>query len=135
MVEQRETRNVFWRIPFGWESRRLEGDPGERAAAALLRFEQEAGNALALPGFLLAELDRVGVCLCDIHRVYRTRKQALWCARESSGASSLQAVGPHAIVLVRGGDGCSLLLDDATRLDVAVVEEFVHLSTGGGISS
>lgn len=128
-MEREKQTAIFWQRPFAWRAGERYVAPGA-SAASVVRFEREEyGNALDVPDFLLEELDTKGYLAADIVWVCRTRDHARRYGRGGNGQPYKEDVGPHALIIASDQEEPErgyLVLDDASRLDPAVVERYAR---------
>ena len=75
-MQQRKEASIFWQLPYGWRSGTRYIESGA-SAVDVIRYEQEEyGNELDVPEFLLLEPSRLQIPAGDIVWVCRTRNHA-----------------------------------------------------------
>jgi len=116
----------LWNRPYGWRAGLRDVDADE-SAAAVIRYEQDQyGNALDVPEFVLEELDRQHLKARDVVWVCRTREHARRYGGPGLGQPYREAFGTSAIVLATDGEPETgyLVLRDASSLERSVMEQF-----------
>jgi hypothetical protein len=111
---------------YGWRAGSRYIHPGA-SAAAVIRYEQdEHGNALEVPEFVLEELDRQHLKAQDVVWVCRTREHARRYGGPGLRQPYKELFGPSALILATDGEPEMgyLVLCDASRLDLSVIEQF-----------
>ncbi len=132
MPKQQKDGTIYWHLPYGWRT----GEryiPPEASAADIIRYEQEElGNALDVPDFLMSELEQKRVRARDIVWVCRTRDHARRYGGEGRGQPYQEEFGLYALVLATDDENETgyLILADATLLDSHIVEQFAAYRRG-----
>jgi hypothetical protein len=96
-------------------------------ATDVIRFEQEdLGNALGIPAFLLEELRKKQIAAHDIVWVCRTKAHAMRYASRERGFPYKVEFGPRALILATDSEDETgyLVLRDASTLDPRIIERF-----------
>jgi len=124
-MKKRVPDSINWPLSFGWRVGEQYRPPVRLASQVILYEQQEKGNAhLAVPDFLLAELDRLEIGPHDVCWLCLTRAAARDFARWGDGAAYRVGTGDDALILCEDGDGGYLLLFDGSRLDPGALERF-----------
>src|SRR5437773_1803213 len=115
----RETESTLhWNRSSGWRAGSRYVEPGASAAAVITHEQDELGNDLGVPPFLLEALHQIPAQ--DIVWVCRTRDHARRYGGEGRGQPYKEDVGEGALILATDHEAPEtgyLLLKDATRLD------------------
>ena len=120
---RKERAMIYWNRPYGWRAGTRYIESGA-SAADVIRYEQEElGNDLDVPAFLLNELERIRSS-CVVW-VCRTKRHA---ARY--GQPYKEDFGTQALILANDQDNGYLLLEDATLLHPATIERFAEYRKG-----
>ncbi len=125
-MQQRKEASIFWQRPYGWRSGSRYIESGA-SAVDVIRYEQEEyGNELDVPEFLLQELSRLQIPARDIVWVCRTRNHARRYGGKGIGQPYQEDFGPHALILATDNEDETgyLLLIDASRLDPSVIQRY-----------
>ena len=126
MKNPRTAPPFYWERPYGWRVGKPYIKP-EAGAADVIRFEQEElGNALGIPAFLLEELRKKQIAAQDVVWVCRTRAHAMQYASRERGFPYKVEFGPRALILATDSEDETgyLMLRDASPLDPHIVERF-----------
>lgn len=125
-MKQRKDNSVFWQRPYGWRSGSRYIESGA-SAVDVIRYEQEEyGNELDVPEFLLQELSRLQIPARDIVWVCRTRNHACRYGGKGIGQPYQEDFGPNALILATDNEDEKgyLILMDASKLDPSVIEQY-----------
>lgn len=125
-MQQRKEVLIFWQLPYGWRSGSRYIESGA-SAVDVIRYEQEElGNELDAPDFLIHELSRQHIPARDIVWVCRTRNHAQRYGGKGIGQPYKEDIDPHALILATDNEDERgyLLLIDASRLDPSVIEQY-----------
>ncbi len=128
MERRRNEAAIYWNRPYGWRAgtRNIETDT---SAVDVIRYEQEEyGNELDVPDFLLEELERMQVHAREIVWVCRTRQHAKRYCSPDTGEPYQEDFGSHALILATDHEDETgyLVLFDASRLDPSVLERYTQ---------
>jgi len=123
---------VFWQRPYGWRAG-TRFVPPQASAVDVIRFEQEEyGNDLAIPAFLVQELAQKEVPARDIVWVCQTRDHARRYSGRGRGQPYKEDIGSKGLILATDNEPETgyLVLKDATVLRPSVVEQYVQYRRG-----
>lgn len=127
-MERRNEAAIYWNRPYGWRAGTRYIESGA-SALAVIRYEQEElGNKLDIPDFLLEELAQKQVSARDIVWVCRTRNHARRYGGQERGQPYKEDIGPCALILATDEEPETgyLLLSDASVLDPLVIEQYAQ---------
>lgn len=125
-MQQRKDNSIFWQRPYGWRSGSRYIESGA-SAVDVIRYEQEEyGNELDVPEFLMQELSRLQIPARDIVWVCRTRNHARRYGGKGIGQPYQEDFGPHALILATDNEDEKgyLILIDASRIDPSVIQQY-----------
>ena len=117
---------VFWQRSFGWRAGSRYSAPSA-SAADVIRYEQEElGNTLDVPPFLLTELDRAQYMARDVIWICKSREHARRYSGRGKGVPYKEDMQPHSLILATDGEAETgyLVLQNARRLTPEVVQQF-----------
>jgi len=127
-MERSKYTSIYWQRPYGWRAGSRNIEPGA-SAVDVIRYEQEEyGNDLDVPDFLLEELTRKKVSAGEVVWVCRTRQHAKRYSSQDTGQPYQEDFGRNALILAADHEDEKgyLILSDASRLDPAVVEQYTR---------
>jgi hypothetical protein len=127
-MKQGKDTAVYWNRPYGWRAGSRNIEPGA-SAVDVIRFEQEElGNTLDVPVFLLAELQEKQVKAREIVWVCRTRDHARRYGGAGIGQPYKEDFGSHALILTTDNETETgyLVLFDARLLSPTVIQQYTH---------
>ncbi len=119
---------IYWNRSHGWRAGSRNIEPAA-SAVDVIRYEQEeCGNELDVPDFLLKELACKQVSASDIVWVCRTRNHARRYSGPGIGQPHKEDVGPNALILTTDHEPETgyLVLFDASRLDPSVLKRYAQ---------
>jgi hypothetical protein len=123
MKQGKETA-VYWNRPFGWRAGSRNIEPGASAVDVIRHEQEELGNTLDVPDFLLAELQEKHVSARDIVWVCRTRDHARRYGGAGIGQPYKEDFGSNALILTADNETETgyLVLFDASLLSPRVIQ-------------
>jgi hypothetical protein len=125
-MERLKETSIYWQRPYGWRAGSRNIEPGA-SAVDVIRYEQEEyGNTLDVPDFLIEELIRKQVSAREVVWVCRTRQHAKRYSSQDSGQPYQEDFNPKALILATDEEVETgyLILFDASRLDPGVLEQY-----------
>jgi len=125
-MKQRKEASIFWQRPYGWRSGSRYIESGA-SAVDVIRYEQEEyGNELDVPEFLMQELSRLHIPAKDIVWVCRTREHARRYGGKGIGQPCQEDIGPYGLILATDNEPETgyLILIGASRIGPAVIERY-----------
>jgi hypothetical protein len=126
-MKQGKDTAVYWSRPYGWRAGSRNIEPGA-SAVDVIRHEQEEGNTLDVPDFLLAELQEKQVSARDIVWVCRTRDHARRYGGVDIGQPYKEDFVSYALILTTDTETETgyLVLFDARLLSPTVIQQYAH---------
>ena len=127
MERLRET-SLYWQRPYGWRAGTRYIEPGV-SAGDVIRYEQEElGNELDVPDFLIQELQQKQVSAREIVWVCRTRQHARRYSGQGIGQPYKEDICPNALILAADSEPETgyLVITDASRLDPVIIKRFAE---------
>ncbi len=127
-MKQEKDTAVYWNRPFGWRAGSRNIEPGTSVVDVIRHEQEEEGNTLDVPDFLLAELQDKQVSARDIVWVCRTRDHARRYGGAGIGQPYKEDFGSHALILATDHETETgyLVLFDARMLSPAVMQRLAH---------
>jgi hypothetical protein len=123
-MKRLKEKSIYWQRPFGWRTGTYYIPP-YASAVDVIRYEQEElGNKLDIPDFLLDELQQKQIRASDIIWLCRTRDHARRYNGECRGQPYKEDLGLNALILATDCEAeiGYLVLKDASQLNPKVIQ-------------